>query len=70
MRCRPLATEPGDSTWITRSTAPMSMPSSSETVATMRAQSAGLQRVLDLDALLARERAVVGAHQLLARRAR
>ena len=35
MRCRPLATEPGDSTWMTRSTAPMSMPSSSEDVATI-----------------------------------
>ncbi len=35
IRCSPLATEPGDSTWITRSTAPMSMPSSSEDVATM-----------------------------------
>ena len=34
-RCRPLATLAGDSTWITRSTAPMSMPSSSELVATM-----------------------------------
>ena len=35
MRCSPRATEPGDSTWITRSTAPMSMPSSSELVATI-----------------------------------
>ena len=35
MRCRPRATEPGDSTWTTRSTAPMSMPSSSEDVATI-----------------------------------
>ncbi len=34
MRCRPLATEGGDSTWITRSTAPMSMPSSRDEVAT------------------------------------
>ena len=33
-RCRPLATEGGDSTCTTRSTAPMSMPSSSEDVAT------------------------------------
>ena len=33
-RCSPLATLGGDSTWITRSTAPMSMPSSSELVAT------------------------------------
>ena len=33
-RCRPLATDGGEETWITRSTAPMSMPSSSELVAT------------------------------------
>ena len=33
-RCRPRATDSGDSTWMTRSTAPMSMPSSSELVAT------------------------------------
>jgi len=34
MRCRALATDPGACAWITRSTAPMSMPSSSEEVAT------------------------------------
>ncbi len=34
MRWRPRLTAPGDSTWTTRSTAPMSMPSSSELVAT------------------------------------
>ena len=34
IRCRPRATDFGDSTWITRSTAPMSMPSSSDEVAT------------------------------------
>ncbi len=34
VRCRPLATEGGDSTWMTRSTAPMSMPSSRLDVAT------------------------------------
>ena len=33
-RCRPLATDGGDSTWMTRSTAPMSMPSSRLEVAT------------------------------------
>src|SRR5215216_4163553 len=33
-RCSPRATDFGDSTWITRSTAPMSIPSSSEEVAT------------------------------------
>ncbi len=34
MRCRPRLTAPGDSTWTTRSTAPMSMPSSRLDVAT------------------------------------
>jgi len=34
IRCSPRATDFGDSTWITRSTAPMSMPSSSDDVAT------------------------------------
>ena len=34
MRCSPLATDGGVSTWITRSTAPMSMPSSRLEVAT------------------------------------
>ena len=33
-RCSPLATDGGDSTWITRSTAPMSMPNSKLDVAT------------------------------------
>ncbi|CAB4914452.1 unannotated protein [freshwater metagenome] len=33
-RCSPAATFGGDSTWMTRSTAPMSMPSSREEVAT------------------------------------
>lgn len=33
-RCSPLATDGGASTWMTRSTSPMSMPSSSELVAT------------------------------------
>ncbi len=33
-RCMPRETDFGDSTWITRSTAPMSIPSSSEDVAT------------------------------------
>ncbi len=39
MRCSPRATDFGDSTWITRSTAPMSMPSSSEEVATRQGSS-------------------------------
>ena len=35
MRCMPEAIDGGASIWITRSTAPMSMPSSSEDVATI-----------------------------------
>ena len=43
----PRATDFGDSTWITRSTAPMSMPSSSDEVATRHGQLARLQQLLD-----------------------
>ncbi len=39
MRCRPAVTDLGDSTWITRSTAPMSIPSSSDEVATRQGSS-------------------------------
>ena len=39
IRCSPRATDFGDSTWITRSTAPMSMPSSSDEVATRQGSS-------------------------------
>ena len=44
MRWSPRATDVGDSTWITRSTAPMSIPSSSDEVATIAGQVALLQR--------------------------
>ena len=64
-RCSPRATDLGDSIWITRSTAPMSIPSSSELVATRQRSSPRLQLLLDLGARLARERAVVGARDLL-----
>ena len=66
MRCMPLATDGGASIWTTRSIAPMSMPSSSDEVATSAAKLAGLQQVLDLDPLRPRERAVVRAHERLA----
>ena len=42
MRCRPAVTDFGDSTCRTRSTAPMSMPSSSEEVATRHGSSPAL----------------------------
>ena len=70
MRCRPRATDFGDSTWITRSTAPMSMPSSRLEVATRHGIAPCLQILLDEHALLARERAVVRAAIRDARRPR
>ena len=66
MRCRPRATEVGLSTWITRSTAPMSMPSSRLLRRDQGREAAGLQLLLDLEALLPRDAAVMGADQLLA----
>ena len=50
MRCSPLATEGGASIWITRSTAPMSMPSSSEEVATRPRSVPALRRSSICDA--------------------
>ena len=44
IRCRPAVTDFGDSTWITRSTAPMSMPSSSDEVATRQGSSPDFSR--------------------------
>ena len=61
MRCMPLATEGGASIWMTRSTAPMSMPSSSVEVAQRALDLAGLELLLDDGALGGGERAVVGA---------
>ena len=65
MRCMPRATLRGLSTWITRSIAPMSMPSSRLLVATRAGQPPGLQLLLDQAALLAGQAAVVGAGDLL-----
>ena len=45
-RCSPRATLPGDSTWQTRSTAPMSMPSSSDAVATTAGSRPSFRRLL------------------------
>ena len=67
MRCMPLATDGGASIWMTRSMAPMSIPSSSDEVATSAGIRPRLQRVLDLDALLARQRAVVRPRDRFAR---
>ena len=56
-------TDFGDSTCSTRSTAPMSMPSSSDEVATRHGSSPALSCVLDHEPLLARQRAVVRARR-------
>ena len=62
-RCSPLATDGGDSTWTTRSTAPMSMPSSRLEVAT----TAGSRPVFSSSSicgpLLLADRPVVGPGQ-------
>ena len=50
----------------TRSIAPMSMPSSSDDVATSAFMRAGLEQVLDLAACGTRERSMMRAHQRLA----
>ena len=63
-RCRPRATDFGLSTWITRSTAPMSIPSSRLRGRDEARDPPRLQLLLDHDPLLARERAVVGARDL------
>jgi hypothetical protein len=67
MRWSPLATDGGASIWMTRSIAPMSMPSSSDEVATMAGRRPALRSSSTCEALLPAERAVVGAHELLAR---
>ncbi len=62
MRWSPPATDGGASIWITRSMAPMSMPSSSDEVATMRGQAARLEPLFDL-AAAARGRPIRGARR-------
>ncbi len=65
-RWSPRATLVGLSTWMTRSTAPMSMPELEAGRRDERGQAAVLEVLLDLDPLLAGDAAVVGADQLLA----
>ena len=65
-RWRPRATLVGLSTWMTRSTAPMSMPELERARGDERRQPAGLELLLDREALLAGDAAVVGPDQLLA----
>ncbi len=70
MRCMPLATDGGASIWTTRSIAPMSMPSSSDEVATSARSVPALSASSISIALLARERAVVRRGRASRRRAR
>ena len=65
IRCIPLATDVGVSIWTTRSTAPMSIPSSSEDVATRAGRRPALSASSISQALVAGDRAVVGAGDLL-----
>ena len=58
-RWSPRATLPGDSTWQTRSTAPMSMPSSSEAVATTAESSPCFERLLGRPPLVQAQAAVM-----------
>ena len=64
IRCSPRDTAPGDSTWITRSTVAHVDAELERAGRGDRAQPAGLERFLDLLALVPRDRAVVRAHQL------
>ncbi len=66
MRCRPLATDGGASICTTRSIAPMSMPSSSDEVATSARSAPAFSRSSISTRCGARDRAVVRAHQRLA----
>ena len=61
-RCRKLAIERGDPSWQTRSTSPMSMPSSSEAVAASAFSSPPLETLLGVQPQLLGEAAVVRAH--------
>ena len=60
-RCRPRLTDFGDSTWITRSTAPMSIPSSRDDVATRQGSCPDLSISSTTSPLLVGEGAVVGS---------
>ena len=56
MRCSAVAIERGEPSWQARSTAPTSMPSSSEAVATTTRQLARLEPLLGVEAPLPRDR--------------
>ena len=66
MRCSATAIARGEPSCTTRSTEPMSMPSSSEAVATTARSSPRAQPALDVEAHLAREAAVMRHHEAFA----
>ena len=66
MRCSATAMERGEPIWHTRSTVPISMPSSSEAVATTARSSPSLSRRLGFQAQGARQAAVVRQDGILA----
>ena len=65
-RCKNALIERVEPIWQTRSTSPISMPSSSEAVATKRLQLAALQALLGVEPPVPRETAVMGGDVLLA----
>ena len=65
-RCSSVAIRCGEPIWQTRSTWPMSMPSSSDAVATIARQAARLQPALCVEPRLLREAAVMCRHRVLA----
>ena len=69
-RCRKLAIERGEPSWQTRSTSPMSMPSSSEAVATSAFKLAALQPLLGVEPLLLGQAAVMRGDLVRRRAAR
>ena len=66
MRCSATAIERGEPSCTTRSTEPMSMPSSSDAVATTARSSPFLQALLGVEAQFARQAAVVRHHEAFA----
>ena len=66
MRCSATAIDRGEPIWQTRSTVPMSMPSSSDAVATTALQLAALQPLFRRQPQLARQAAVMREHRVFA----
>ena len=61
-RCRKVAIERGEPSWHTRSTSPISMPSSSEAVATSAFSRPCFEALFGVEPLLLRQAAMVRRH--------